>query len=83
MAKEGLKLSVHEMEASVLHPDKIADGTIGTLLFPSSFFCFQLAVVWFRVGFRSVGPGGWMGVSMCYIKIHTLPCVFGGLLETV
>lgn len=30
MAEEGLKLSVHEMETSVLHPDKIADGTVGT-----------------------------------------------------
>lgn len=27
--KEGVKLSVHEMEASVLHPDKITDGTVG------------------------------------------------------
>lgn len=28
MAKEGLKLSVHEMETSVLHPDRISDETV-------------------------------------------------------
>lgn len=30
LAKEGVKLSIHELETSVLHPDRITDGTVGT-----------------------------------------------------
>jgi len=33
MAKRGLRLSVHEMETSVLHPDKINDGTVGGYIY--------------------------------------------------
>ena len=29
MEKRGLRLSVHEMETSVLHPDLIIDGAVG------------------------------------------------------